>query len=43
MVEGGVFQKWDGAKQTWVNQGNVFDLDGKAKLCAWDQSNGTCK
>jgi branched-chain amino acid transport system substrate-binding protein len=43
MVEGGVFQKWDAAKQTWVNQGNVFDLDGKAKLCAWDQSNGTCQ
>jgi branched-chain amino acid transport system substrate-binding protein len=43
MVEGGVFQKWDSAKQTYVPQGNVIDLDGKAKLCAWDQASSTCK
>jgi branched-chain amino acid transport system substrate-binding protein len=42
-VEGGVFQKWDSAKQTWVNQGNVIDLDGKAKLCTWDQATSSCK
>jgi ABC-type branched-subunit amino acid transport system substrate-binding protein len=43
MVEGGVFQKWDAAKQTYVTQGNVIDLDGKAKLCAWDQASASCK
>jgi branched-chain amino acid transport system substrate-binding protein len=43
IVEGGVFQKWDATKQTWVSQGNVIDLDGKAKLCTWDQTAATCK
>ena len=43
MVEGGIFQKWDAAKQTYVNQGSVINLDGKAKLCSWDQSVSTCK
>jgi hypothetical protein len=42
-VEGGVFQKWDSAKQTWINQGNVIDLDGKAKLCTWDQASSICR
>ena len=42
-VEGGIFQKWDSSKQSYVNQGNVIDLDGKAKLCAWDASAATCK
>jgi ABC-type branched-subunit amino acid transport system substrate-binding protein len=42
-VEGGIFQKWDAAKQTWVSQGNVIDLDGKSKLCAWDQASAICK
>jgi hypothetical protein len=36
LVEGGLFQKWDAAKQTYVNQGDIIDLDGKASLCAWD-------
>jgi ABC-type branched-subunit amino acid transport system substrate-binding protein len=43
IVESGVFQKWDAAKQTYVRQGNVIDLDGKAKVCAWDQAVGACK
>jgi hypothetical protein len=42
-VEGGVFQKWDSAKQSWVSQGNVIDLDGKSSNCAWDQSAAACK
>jgi branched-chain amino acid transport system substrate-binding protein len=42
-VEAGVFQTWDAAKQTWVSQGNVIDLDGKAKLCTWDQATASCK
>jgi branched-chain amino acid transport system substrate-binding protein len=43
IVEGGIFQRWDAAKQTYVNQGNVIDLDGKAKICSWDQSTSSCK
>jgi branched-chain amino acid transport system substrate-binding protein len=42
-VEGGAFQKWDVAKQTWVIQGNVIDLSGKSKNCAWDASAGICR
>jgi hypothetical protein len=42
-VEGGAFQKWDIAKQTWVIQGNVIDLSGKSKNCAWDASAGICR
>ncbi|MEA3214370.1 MAG: branched-chain amino acid transport system substrate-binding protein [Acidimicrobiia bacterium] len=41
--EGGVFQSWDVAKQAWVVQGNVIDLSGKSKNCAWDQSAGICR
>jgi hypothetical protein len=42
-TEGGIFQKYDSAKQAFVSQGNVIDLDGKSKNCAWDQSGGICK
>jgi hypothetical protein len=42
-VEGGIYQKYDSAKQGWVSQGNVIDLSGKSKDCAWDQSAGLCK
>ena len=43
LVEGGIFQRWNAAQQTWENQGNVIDLDGKAALCSWDISTSTCK
>jgi branched-chain amino acid transport system substrate-binding protein len=43
LVEGGIFQRWDAAKQTYVNQGEVIDLDGKTKNCSWDQSTSSCK
>ena len=42
-TEGGVLQKWTSAGQTWELQGNPIDLSGKSKLCAFDQSSGTCK
>ncbi len=42
-IEGGVYQKYDFTKQSWANQGNVIDLSGKSKNCAWDQSAGVCK
>jgi branched-chain amino acid transport system substrate-binding protein len=43
IVEGGIFQRWDAAKQTYVNQGSIIDLDGKTKNCTWDQSSSSCK
>jgi hypothetical protein len=42
-TEGGIFQKYDSAKQVWESQGNVIDLSGKSKNCAWDQAAGLCK
>jgi hypothetical protein len=43
IAEAAIFAKWDAAQQTWVNQGDVINLDGKASLCAWDRSVSTCK
>jgi hypothetical protein len=40
--EGGIFQKWDVAKQVWVSEGDPIDLSGKSKNCAWDASAGNC-
>jgi len=42
-TEGGLLQKWTSAEQLWKPQGNPIDLSGKSKLCAFDQSAGTCK
>ncbi len=41
--EGGNFAKFDAAKQQWVPEGQLFDLDGKSSNCAWDQSVSACK
>ena len=41
--EGGVFQQWDAANQVWVVKGNVIDLDGKSRVCAWDASAAVCR
>jgi branched-chain amino acid transport system substrate-binding protein len=43
LTEGGIFQKYDSTKQAFISQGNVIDLDGKSKNCAWDQGAGLCK
>jgi branched-chain amino acid transport system substrate-binding protein len=42
IVEGGQLVRWDAAKQTYVPQGAVIDLDGKAKPCSWNQSTSSC-
>ena len=42
-TEGGIFQKYNSAKQVWESQGKVIDLSGQSKDCAWDQSTGVCK
>jgi len=41
-AEGAIYQKWDSAKQAYINQGNVIDLDGKSSLCAWNQTSASC-
>ena len=43
LLEGGIFQRWNATKQSWENEGNVIDLNGKAKLCSWDIATSTCK
>jgi branched-chain amino acid transport system substrate-binding protein len=42
IVQGGIFMKWDSAKQTFVAQGNPVSLDGKEKNCAWNQTTASC-
>jgi ABC-type branched-subunit amino acid transport system substrate-binding protein len=42
-TEGGIYQKFDSAKQSWEDQGGVIELSGKSKNCAWDQGAGVCK
>jgi len=41
-IEGGVYQRRDAAKETWIDEGVVIDLSGKSKNCAWDASKGVC-
>lgn len=43
LTEGGIYQQYDAAKQTWVSQGNVINLDGKSKNCNFDQSASVCR
>ena len=40
--EGGNFAKFDSAKQQWVPEGQIYDLNGKSSNCAWDQSVSAC-
>jgi ABC-type branched-subunit amino acid transport system substrate-binding protein len=42
-IEAGQYQKWDAAKQSWVAQGDVTDLDGKSKPCTWDAAASVCR
>jgi hypothetical protein len=42
-IEGGIYQQFDVAKQSWVSQGEVINLDGKSKNCNFDQAAGVCR
>ncbi|MPY91673.1 MAG: ABC transporter substrate-binding protein [Acidimicrobiia bacterium] len=42
IVEAGLFQTWDAANQTYIRQGDIIDLEGRAEPCAWDQTVGAC-
>jgi hypothetical protein len=41
-TEGAIYQKFDVAKQSYVSEGKVFNLDGKSPNCKFDQSKGSC-
>ena len=36
-------RKYDSANQGFVQQGDIIELSGKSKPCAWDQATSTCK
>ena len=42
-TEGSDISKYDSAKQQWIQQGDVIDVSGKSKNCAFDQATSTCK
>jgi hypothetical protein len=33
---------WNSAQQGWAQQGNVIELSGKTKPCAWDLAALAC-
>ncbi len=41
--EAGVLSKFNASKQLWEPQGDIIDLNGKSKNCAWDIAGATCK
>jgi branched-chain amino acid transport system substrate-binding protein len=43
LLEGSDLSKYDAAKQQWVVQGNIIELSGKTKNCAWDLSVNACR
>ena len=42
IIEGGKFAQFDGQRQTWVDSGEMFNLEGKSQNCSWNQATSTC-
>ena len=42
-IEGSQVAQYDTAKQQWVQEGDIIELSGKSKTCAWDQAISVCK
>jgi branched-chain amino acid transport system substrate-binding protein len=42
-IEGSDIGKYDSSKQTWIQQGDIIDLSGASRPCAYDQSTSLCK
>lgn len=42
-VEGGTFQQWDAEKQSYVNRGEIINLEDEAELCAWNLDTSSCE
>ena len=43
IIEGGVFAKFDSKQQLWINEGQMFELNGKSLNCAWEAATAVCK
>ena len=43
LTEGSDISQYDAAKQEWIQQGEVVELSGKSKNCAFDQSANVCR
>jgi Periplasmic binding protein len=41
-IEGSEIGRYDSAKQQFVQQGDIIELSGQAKPCAWNQATSTC-
>ncbi len=42
IIEGGQFNQFDSASQTWKAQGVLIDLNGKSQNCAWSPATSKC-
>ena len=43
LIEGSDISKYDSANQQWVQQGDIVELSGKSKNCAFDASASLCR
>ncbi len=41
-IEGSDIAQYDSAKQAWVQEGEIIELSGKSKPCAFNQASGVC-
>ncbi len=42
-IEGSEIAKYETATGSWVVQGDIIELSGKSRLCAWNQSKSVCE
>jgi hypothetical protein len=42
-IEGGQYQQWDSAQQTWIPRSQVIDLDGQSTNCSWNATAAICE
>jgi len=43
VIEGSEIAKFDAAKQTWIQEGDIVNLGGKTAPCAWSAQLANCK
>jgi hypothetical protein len=42
-IEGSEIAQYDSEQQQWVQQGDIIELSGRSKTCAWDASASVCR
>ncbi len=42
-TEGSELSRYDAARQTWAQQGDVIDVSGRSLPCAFDAATGVCR